>query len=90
MAVVRFTKALKRFFPSLKEFNTLAVDLHGVLNEINHLHPGLKNYILDEQGSLRKHVNIFINGEMITDRITLSDHFSEKDEIYIIQALSGG
>jgi sulfur carrier protein ThiS len=90
MAIVRFTKALKRFFPALDEYHTNAKDLTGVLNDINYLHPGIKQYILDEQGYLRKHVNIFINGEMIHDRIALTDHFSEKDEIYIIQALSGG
>lgn len=90
MAVVRFTKALKRFFPLLGECHTKALNLVEVLNEINYQHPGIKQYILDEQGSLRKHVNIFINGEMINDRTTLSDRFNHEDEIYIIQALSGG
>ena len=90
MAVVRFTKALKRFFPSLGEYNSTANTLPAVLNEINDRHPGILNYILDEQGSLRKHVNIFINGEMINDRTSLSDPFDANDEIYIIQALSGG
>ena len=90
MAVVRFTKALKRFFPSLGEYNSNANTLSAVLNEINDRHPGIINYILDEQGSLRKHVNIFINGDMINDRTSLSDPFEANDEIYIIQALSGG
>jgi hypothetical protein len=45
---------------------------------------------LDEQGSLRKHVNIFIDGKMINDRNKLSDPFTTGSEIYIMQALSGG
>jgi hypothetical protein len=48
------------------------------------------SYVLDEQGSLRKHVNIFIDGSIINDRTKLTDSFSEHSEIYIIQALSGG
>lgn len=90
MAVVKFTKALKRFFPSLGEYTTHLNSLPEVLSEINSKYPGISNYIIDEQGSLRKHVNIFINGEMIDDRQGLSDSFVEDSEIYFIQALSGG
>lgn len=53
-------------------------------------YPGIQSYILDEQGMLRKHVNIFIDGRMITDRNALSDAFTKDSEIYIMQALSGG
>lgn len=37
----------------------------------NGRYPGLADYIVDERGTLRKHVNIFIDGTMITDRHTL-------------------
>lgn len=90
MAVVRFTKALKRFFPTLGEHVTQAKSLKEALQEINMVYPGIGQYILDEQGSLRKHVNIFIDGDMILDRMSLGDSFQEQSEIYIIQALSGG
>ena len=53
-------------------------------------YPGISNYILDEQGRLRRHVNIFIDGAMIRDRVSLTDRIDEKSEIYIMQALSGG
>jgi hypothetical protein len=64
--------------------------LPEVLHEINLKYPGIQTYIVDEQGSLRKHVNIFINGDMIDDRATLADRFEPDSEIYIVQALSGG
>jgi molybdopterin converting factor small subunit len=53
-------------------------------------YPGLKNYILDEQGQLRKHVQIFIGEDFIKDRKGLTDKIEENDEVYIMQALSGG
>lgn len=90
MVTVRYTKALKRFFPDLKESSTKASTLTDILYEINVRYPGIKNYILDEQGMLRKHVNIFIDGEMIQDRLELSDPIGENSEVYFIQALSGG
>ncbi|CAN5607230.1 N/A [soil metagenome] len=90
MAVVKFTKALKRFFPTLQDTAASGSTLAAVLAEMDTHYPGVKSYLLDENGQLRKHVNIFIDGNMITDRNTLNDVFTEHSEIYIIQALSGG
>ena len=64
--------------------------LTAIFKEIEADYPGLQSYVLDERGSLRRHVNIFIDGRMINDRDKLSDPFSSNSEIYIMQALSGG
>ena len=90
MAVVKFTYALKRFFPDLKDIDVASADLPAVLEDLEKQFPGLRSYVVDEQGALRKHVNIFIDGELIEDRKQLSDAFQTNSEIYIMQALSGG
>ena len=90
MPTVKFTYALSRFFSGLKDTPAKGDTLKSVLAEIESRYPGIRSYILDDQGSLRRHVNIFIDGRLINDRIALSDPFTEKSEIYIIQALSGG
>jgi len=90
MPTVKFTYALKRFFKGLKDTPTEGSTLKEVLKQIDVSYPGIRSYILDEQGSLRRHVNIFIDGTLINDRASLSDKFSDNSEIYIIQALSGG
>ena len=90
MPVVKFTKALKRFFPNLQDTSASGTTLVGVLSEMDTHYPGVKSYLLDEHGQLRKHVNIFIDGNMIADRTKLNDAFTTGSEIYIIQALSGG
>jgi len=90
MPTVKFTYALKRFFPNLKDTATHASSLHDIFKEIESSYPGFTSYVLDERGSLRRHVNIFIDGKMISDRTKLGDTFSANSEIYIIQALSGG
>jgi sulfur-carrier protein len=90
MPVVKFTYALKRFFPGLKDTPAKSVVLSDILDEIEIIYPGINSYILDEQGNLRRHVNIFINGAMIPDRAKLNGAVAEKSEIHIIQALSGG
>jgi sulfur-carrier protein len=87
---VKFTYALKRFFPDLSDLPADGSSLQDIFKELETKYPGLLAYVLDEQGSLRRHVNIFIDGKMINDRKTLSDHFNPDSTIYIMQALSGG
>jgi sulfur-carrier protein len=52
--------------------------------------PLLRDYILDEQGRVRKHITIFIDGEPIQDREKLSDPVKPNQEVFVMQALSGG
>jgi molybdopterin converting factor small subunit len=52
--------------------------------------PALRSYIVDDQGRLRRHVNVFVNDNAIADRAGLSDPVAPGDEIFILQALSGG
>ncbi len=54
------------------------------------LHPRLESYVVDEQGALRKHVVIYLNGRRIADRAAQSDAVGQADEIHVFQALSGG
>ena len=90
MAKVKFTSALNRFFPNLKEMEVQGNTVNHIIAAINKEIPGLNTYLLDDDGSLRKHVNIFVKDELIQDRAKLSDAVHEKDEVLIYQALSGG
>ena len=52
--------------------------------------PRLRAYILDDQGRLRHHVAVFVNGSKVADRVGLGDPVGPDDEIFVMQALSGG
>lgn len=90
MPLVSFTANLKRFYPELTPRMYEGRTVAEVIESIDNKHPGLRGYILDDQGHLRQHVNIFIRNEMIRDKNSLSDLVDDEDEIHIIQALSGG
>ena len=60
------------------------------LEEVFAKSPGLASYVLDDQGGVRHHVAIFVNGESIVDRVTLSDGLDAEAEVFVMQALSGG
>ena len=90
MIKVKFTSALKQFFPDLRSQEFEGTSIREIITSIEAIYPGMQNYLLEEDGSLRKHVNIFVRDEMMTDRDTLSDTLTEGDEVLIFQALSGG
>lgn len=51
---------------------------------------GLRHYILDDQGAVRKHVAVFVNQTMHTSREDLSRVLQSGDKVLVIQCLTGG
>lgn len=89
MARVVFTRNLQRHVecpPVTVDAGTVAEALNLVFADL----PQLKGYVVDEQGSLRKHMVVFVDGEQITDRRHLTDAVPVDGEVYVMQALSGG
>lgn len=89
MASVRFTSHLMRHRPAPMieaQGATVAEVLAAALAD----DPLLRGYVLDEQDRVRKHVNIYLDGALIRDRIKLSDPVQPNSELYLLQALSGG
>lgn len=89
MATISFTRALERFVKAPSgpvPGATVAEALAAVFAE----QPALRGYVLDDQGALRRHVVIYVNGAVVGDRAGLSDPIGPRDEIYVFQALTGG
>jgi molybdopterin converting factor small subunit len=89
LARISFTRNLERHLacPTVEApGGTVAAVLDGVFDA----NPKLRSYLLDDQGRLRRHVNIFVNNERIADRTRLSDPVRDGDEVFVFQALSGG
>lgn len=63
-----------------------AQDVDGVIGELEARYPGLGGRVRDEQGALRPHVKIFLNG----DQVGLEDRVNDSDEVRILPSISGG
>lgn len=61
--------------------------LDEVLTDLDRRFHGLRFRVVDEQGRIRRHIRFFVNGQQTFD---LGCPLAASDEIYIIQALSGG
>lgn len=89
MPLVRFTTNLHRHTPC-EDAQTSGTTVAAALNDYFRRWPAARGYVLDDQGAVRHHVVIFVNGNPLHDRATLSDDIPEDAEIFIFQALSGG
>ncbi len=52
--------------------------------------PAVRSYILDDQGAVRKHVKVIVDGNNLRDRSHLSDSVEPHSEVFVFQLLSGG
>lgn len=89
MPHVAFTPQLRRFL-AVPEVNSQAATLRAALEDAFALSPGLRGYVLDDQGHLRANVAVFIDGRRCKDAVALADPLSPDSRVYVLQALSGG
>jgi molybdopterin synthase sulfur carrier subunit len=89
IAKVAFTPNIQRHV-TCPETEAAGDSVRAVLDNLFAGNPRARSYVLDDQGALRKHMTIFIDGDMIRDRVRLSDPVTMTSQIYVFQALSGG
>ncbi len=67
-----------------------ATTVGEALNDLWQRHVGLRDRVVNEQGNLRQHVNIFINDENVRRKQLLETSLPDNCEITILPAVSGG
>jgi len=89
MAKVAFTQNIQRHVecPATEAPGATVAE---VLDNVFADNPRARAYVLDDQGGLRKHMAIFVDGELLRDRRTLADPVKPSSSIHVFQALSGG
>jgi molybdopterin synthase sulfur carrier subunit len=89
MPIVTFAPALTRHVPcdvQRVEGDTVRAALDGAFRAA----PALRDYVFDEQGGVRKHVAVFVNGELVARAAAPQRRLAPADQVMVIQALTGG
>lgn len=89
MPTVEFAPALTRHVPCPRQ-EVQASTLGAALDAAFRAAPALRGYVLDEQGAVRKHVAVFLNGDMLARDTALARSLAPADRVMVIQALTGG
>lgn len=89
MAKISFTAHLRKVAPP--GATAVAADnLGDALDQVFARAPKLRSYVVDEQNRLRRHVVIFLNGSRLSPENWSAQVLAPDDDVYVMQALSGG
>jgi sulfur-carrier protein len=86
MAVVRLRGPLKRLAGNRSEHEVEAATVGELLSSLEQAHPAMDGWILDERGSIRRHINVFVNGERVGEDAAVG----AEDRVDVLPAISGG
>jgi molybdopterin converting factor small subunit len=86
MAVVRLRGPLKQLAGNCSEQSVEGDNVGELLRSLESAHPPLVGWILDERGHIRRHINVFVNGE----RVGEDGRVGDDDRVDVLPAISGG
>jgi len=90
MPTIRIPGPLRKLTGNLEEIAVTGSTLATALEQLNSTYPSLGERILDEQGEIRKFVNIFVNDEDVRFLQETKTPVQETDVISIVPAIAGG
>ena len=61
--------------------------LGALVDDLEQRYPGIRFRMINEQDRMRPHIRFFVNGDQVFD---LARPLRPDDEVFIVQALSGG
>jgi len=90
MPVVRFPAALKYYVENHGEMDIPASDVTDLLTVLVTRYPSLRFHLLDADGKLRRHFNIFVNGDHIRELNGLDTVLKPEDKVLLLASAAGG
>ena len=87
---VRIPTPLQKLTNGQAEIESQGATVTELLEQLNRQYPGIKDRLCDEQGKLRRFVNIFVNEEDIRFLQLDQTKLKNGDEVSIIPAIAGG
>ena len=86
MPVVRLRAPLSELAGGNKELELEGSTVAEVLKALEREHPDVRGWILDEHGSIREHINVFVNREYGREDTVVGAN----DRLHVLPAISGG
>jgi molybdopterin synthase sulfur carrier subunit len=90
MPSVRIPTPLRKLTNDVEVVQTAGSNVGEVIENLEQAFPGLKERLCDDQGNVRRFVNVFVNDEDIRFLDEKATVVKESDEISIVPAIAGG
>jgi molybdopterin converting factor small subunit len=86
MAILRVRGPLKRLAGDTPDHPLEGATVGDLLRALEHAYPAVDGWILDERGMVRRHINVFVNGELGGQNTPVE----ADDRVDVLPAISGG
>jgi len=90
MATIRIPSPLRRYTGGQAKVPVTGATVTELLDNLEVAHPGLKSRICDENGQIKRYINIFVNEDEIRTLGGADSPVGENDEVSIVPAMAGG
>ena len=90
MPTVRFPAMMKYYVNNQTEFAVPASTVQDVVSLVIEQYPSIKFHLVDSEGKLRKHFNVFVNGTHIRDLNGMDTRLKEEDKVILMASAAGG
>lgn len=90
MPTIRFPAVMKYYVNNQTEFFVPAATVKDVMNQVIEQYPSIKFHLVDSEGNLRKHFNVFVNGTHIRDLNGMETALTEEDKVILMASAAGG
>jgi molybdopterin converting factor small subunit len=90
MPTVRFPAVMKYYVNNQAEFSIAASSVQDLMEQVVQQYPSVKFHLLDAEGQLRKHFNVFVNGVHIRDLNGVETQLKEDDKVILMASAAGG
>jgi molybdopterin synthase sulfur carrier subunit len=87
---VRIPTPLRKLTAGAEEVGVNGATIAAVVNDLEQKFPGIKERLCDEEGRVRRFVNIYVNGDDIRFLNSLDTSVKDGDEVSIVPAIAGG
>lgn len=90
MARIVLTRALAQQTDGTLEHVVSPGDVRSALDQLFDRYPRLRRYLLNDQSHLLEHISVFVNDELVGERVQLANTVGDGDTVFVLQAVSGG
>lgn len=90
MPIVRFPAVMKYYVNNQSEFFVSASVTSELIDKIIDQYPSIRFHLVDAEGNLRRHFNIFVNGIHIRDLNGMETTLKTEDVVILMASAAGG
>jgi molybdopterin synthase sulfur carrier subunit len=90
MATVRIPSPLRRYTNGQSKAETGGVNVNEIINNLEAQFPGVKSRLCDDNGQIKRYVNVFVNDKEIRTLQGANTPVTDSDEVSIVPAMAGG